>query len=108
VKELEGQTMPWNNGHIYLISRSRIYHIKYEKKPLNIHFEEILQASKFIFKISEMRGPYPKVSYFNAVITVITDHKKSEKIVNKSPLLTEVSTAKVCRQSMEKNTNINE
>jgi hypothetical protein len=31
VKELDGQTRPWNNGHIYLISRSRIYHIKYEK-----------------------------------------------------------------------------
>jgi hypothetical protein len=28
-------------------------------------FEEILQASKFIFKILEMRGPCTKVSYFN-------------------------------------------
>jgi hypothetical protein len=28
-------------------------------------FEEILQASKFILKILEMRGPCPKVSYFN-------------------------------------------
>ena len=53
-------------------------------------FEEILQASKFISKISEMRGPCPKVSYFNAVITVITDHKKSEKIVYKSPHYTGV------------------
>jgi hypothetical protein len=42
-------------------------------------FEEILQVSKFIFKISEMRGQCSKVSYFNAVITVITDNKKSEK-----------------------------
>ena len=67
--------------------------------------EEILQA--FIFRISEMRGPCPKVSYFNVVITVITDHKKSDKIVNKSRLLTEMSTAKACRQSMERNTNIN-
>ena len=72
-------------------------------------FEEILQASKFIFRISEMRGPCTKVSYFNAVITVKTDHKKSEKIVNKSPLLTEMLSAKVCRQNMEKKpTNINE
>ena len=104
MKELEGQTRPCNNGHIYLISRSQIYHIEYEQNLSTFiltempTFEEILQASKFIFKILEMRGPY-----FNAVITVITDHKKSEKIVNKSPLLTEMSTAKVCRQSMEKN-----
>jgi len=28
-------------------------------------FEDILQASKFIFKVLEMRGPCPKVSYFN-------------------------------------------
>ena len=70
-------------------------------------FEEILQASKFIFKISKnARAMSESVLLQRGNNRYNWQQEVWKKIVNKSPLLTEMSSAKVCRQNIEKKTQI--